>query len=115
AIRLTLTPHASRITDHASRLTLLSTIPIASGLGSGAAVSAAIVRALSEYLDQPLTDADVSALVFETEKLLHGTPSGIDNTVIAYQRPVYFIKGQPPIPLKVAQPFRLLIGDTGIA
>lgn len=92
-----------------------STIPIASGLGSGAAVSAAIVRALSEYLGQSLTDADVSALVFETEKLLHGTPSGIDNTVIAYQRPVYFIKGQPPLPLKVAQPFRLLIGDTGLA
>ncbi len=92
-----------------------STIPIASGLGSGAAVSAAIVRALSEYLGHPLTNAEVSALVFETEKLLHGTPSGIDNTVIAYQRPVYFIKGQPPIPLNVARPFRLLIGDTGIS
>jgi mevalonate kinase len=115
AVRLTLAPHASRLTDHASRITLTSTIPIASGLGSGAAVSAAIVRALSEYLGQPLTDAEVSALVFETEKLLHGTPSGIDNTVIAYQRPVYFIKGQPPIPLNVAWPFRLLIGDTGIS
>lgn len=114
-IRLTLTHLNISLTRHVSRVTIFSTIPIASGLGSGAAVSAAIVRALSEYLGYPLTDAEVSALVFETEKLLHGTPSGIDNTVIAYQRPVYFIKGQPPIPLQVAQPFRLLIGDTGMS
>jgi len=114
-IRLTLTHLNISLTRHVSRVTVFSTIPIASGLGSGAAVSAAIVRALSEYLGHPLADADVSALVFETEKLLHGTPSGIDNTVIAYQRPVYFIKGQPPLPLQVAQPFRLLIGDTGIS
>jgi mevalonate kinase len=115
AIHLTLTHHTSYVTEHEACLTIASTIPIASGLGSGAAVSAAIVRALAEYLGQPLTNAEVSALVFETEKLLHGTPSGIDNTVIAYQRPVYFIKGQPPTPLNVARPFKLLIGDTGIS
>ncbi|MGH2522955.1 MAG: mevalonate kinase family protein, partial [Anaerolineales bacterium] len=48
------------------------------------------------------------------EKLLHGTPSGIDNTVIAYEQPVYFVKGQPPEVFTVAQPFHLLIADTGI-
>ena len=94
-------------------LSVQSSIPIASGLGSGAAVCTATVRAASQYLGLSLSDADVSALVFQTERLLHGTPSGIDNTVIAYRRPVYFIRGRDPLPVTVAQPFWLAIGDTG--
>ncbi len=90
-----------------------STIPIASGLGSGAAVCTAVVRALAAALDLALDDAAVSALVFETEKRLHGTPSGIDNTVVAYARPVYFIAGRPPEPLVVRRPVQFLIADTG--
>ena len=91
-----------------------SSIPVASGLGSGAAVSVAIVRALAKHLKKKLTDEQVSALAFETEKLYHGTPSGIDNTVVAYAQPVYFIKGQPIEILKVKKPFTIVIGDTGI-
>jgi mevalonate kinase len=97
----------------AAQLTVTSTIPIASGLGSGAAVATAAVRALAQSLRLTLSAAEVSALVFETEKLLHGTPSGIDNTVVAFGQPVYFVKGQPPQPFRVARPFHLLIGDTG--
>ncbi len=96
-------------------LTLQSTIPIASGLGSGAAVSTAIVRALAAALGQTPDAAAVSGLVYETEKLLHGTPSGVDNTVIAYGQPVFFVRGQPPEPFRVAAPFQLLIADTGLA
>ena len=77
-------------------LTLRSTIPIARGLGSGTAVSTAVVRALADFYGAKLTPAQVSELVFETEKLYHGTPSGIDNTIIAYQQPVYFVKGARP-------------------
>ena len=91
-----------------------SSIPVASGLGSGAAVSVAIVRALAKHLKKKLTDEQVSALAFETEKLYHGTPSGIDNTVVAYAQPVYFIKGQLIEILKVKKPFTIVIGDTGI-
>jgi len=92
-----------------------STIPIASGLGSGAAVSVAIIRALSAFLGQPLPDERVSALTYEVEKLHHGTPSGIDNTVVTYARPVYFIKGQPIETFHVGAPFTIVIGDTGIS
>ncbi len=92
-----------------------SSIPLASGLGSGAAVSVALIRALARYVGRPLTDEQVSALAFETEKLYHGTPSGIDNTVVAYAKPVYFVKDQPPATFRVGQPFTIVIGDTGIA
>ena len=96
-------------------ITIHSTIPIASGLGSGAAVSTAIVRALAQWFGAQLEAAEVNALVYEVEKLYHGTPSGIDNTVIAYQQPVYFIRGQAIQTFTVAQPFKVAIGNTGVA
>jgi mevalonate kinase len=91
-----------------------STIPVASGLGSGAAVSVAIARALSAHLGLPLSDDQVSQLAYGTEALYHGTPSGIDNTVVTYACPVYFVKGQSIETLRVGAPFTIVIGDTGI-
>ena len=91
-----------------------STIPVASGLGSGAAVSVAVIRALSSIVHRPLSDEQVNALTYETEKLHHGMPSGIDNAVITYAKPVYFVMGQPIETLRVGAPFTLVIGDTGI-
>lgn len=92
-----------------------SSIPVASGLGSGAAVTVALVRALSSHLDHPMTDEEVNAFAYEIEKLHHGTPSGIDNTVVTYAKPVYFVKGQPIETFKVGQSFTIVIGDTGIS
>jgi mevalonate kinase len=91
-----------------------STIPVASGLGSGAAVTVALTRALSTHIKYPMTDEQVNAFVYEIEKLYHGTPSGIDNTVVTYAKPVYFIKGQALETFKVGEPFTIVIGDTGI-
>ncbi len=112
AVRLVLA-RAGRTALPDAELRLESTIPIAAGLGSGAAVCTAVVRAVAAWLGFALTNAEVSDLVFQTETLLHGTPSGIDNTVVAYGQPVYFIKGRPPRPFRVGRPVRLLIADTG--
>ncbi len=97
------------------RLQITSTIPIAAGLGSGAAVSAAIARALSAFLGHPLADDQVSHIAYQVDQKYHGTPSGIDNTVIAYAQPVFFVRGQPFMRLCTAQPFTVVIGNTGIA
>lgn len=96
------------------KITVSSTIPVARGLGSGAAVSTAIARALGKHLGHWLTSRAVSDLVFETEKIYHGTPSGIDNTVIAFEKPVYFVKDKIRDVFWVRKPFQLVIGDTGI-
>jgi mevalonate kinase len=96
-------------------ITVSSTIPIACGLGSGAAVATAVVRALVQHFDQRLDAKAVSDIVFETEKLHHGTPSGIDNTVIAFEKPVYFVRDQTLEAFWVHRPFLLAIADTGIA
>ncbi|GAB4522222.1 MAG: mevalonate kinase [Anaerolineae bacterium] len=96
-------------------ITLSSTIPMASGLGSGAAVSTALARALLGALGASFSIEDLNQLIYEIEKLHHGTPSGIDNTVIVYEKPVYFVRGQDLETLNIGQPFTLVIGDTGEA
>lgn len=95
-------------------VTIVSTIPVAAGLGSGAAVSVALIRALSSFLSFSLSNAQINDLVFEIEKLHHGTPSGIDNTVITYNMPVYYMKGKPIETFKCGKPFTIVIGDTGV-
>lgn len=96
------------------RLRVTSTIPMASGLGSGAAVSVAVARALSQHLGCPLEPSRESALAFAVERIHHGTPSGVDNTVVAYGLPVYFRRDNPPVPFRVGAPLHLVLGDTGI-
>ena len=102
--------------DHlpAMRLRIRSSIPVAAGLGSGAAVSVAILRALSAFLGHPLPDTTVSALAFEVEKRHHGTPSGIDNTVVTYARPIFFTRGLPFELLHPLETITLIIADSGI-
>ena len=98
-------------------LTVSSQIPIASGLGSGAAITAAVIRALAQHMGLPASKEWVSDLTYEVEKLHHGTPSGIDNTVVAYEQPVYFVRQQPQNRIEafaVKRPLHLLIADTGI-
>ncbi len=95
-------------------VTVTSTIPIAGGMGSGAAVSASIVRALASFAGAELSLSEISRLVFEVEKLHHGTPSGIDNTVVVYERPVYFVRDKPIETFAVREPLHLLVADSGI-
>jgi mevalonate kinase len=61
-------------------------------------------------------------LVYESERVFHGTPSGIDNTVVSYEQAIWFVRGQvgaqpisPTIePLVLGRPFTILIADTGV-
>ena len=62
-----------------------------------------------------LSDEQVSQLAYEVEVIHHGTPSGIDNSVITYAKPVYFEKGKMIEILQVKHPFTLVIGDTGVS
>lgn len=96
------------------RIDLRSTIPIAGGLGSGAAISTALVRAIFAQAGRPATPQAVSSIVYESERIYHGTPSGIDNTVVAYGAPIWFVRGQPPQVFVPAVPFTLVIADSGI-
>jgi len=93
---------------------LSSTIPIASGLGSSAAFAVCLVKSLSAFFGFRLTNKKVNEISFQIEIFQHGTPSGIDNTVIAFNKPVFFRKGYPPEFLKIGAPMNLVIADTGV-
>ena len=96
-------------------LTLSSDLPIASGMGSGTAITIAAARALSVSLGAELPPDVLSEMAYEVEKIHHGTPSGIDNTVIAWEQPIYFVRGAPPEVFRIHTPFHLLIANSGIA
>lgn len=101
-------------------LTLHSQIPLASGMGSGAAIATALVRALCAAFEVSLAPAVISNLVYASERRFHGTPSGIDNTVIAYEQALWFVRASTPDaaptlePLEIGAPLTLVLGDTGV-
>ena len=71
-----------------------SALPSAMGLGSSAALAVAIVRAFDRLLGLSLDDARINEIAFDCEKLAHGNPSGIDNTLATYARPTLFCNGE---------------------
>jgi len=95
-------------------ITVTSTVPIARGMGSGAAVATAVARALIKHLGHWAASRTISDLVYQSEVVYHGTPSGIDNTVVAFEKPIYFVKDEGWEVFWLAQPLLLAIGDTGI-
>lgn len=98
------------------KICVTSSIPVASGLGSGAATAVALIRALLLHCGNNPEPALVSALSYQVEKLYHGTPSGIDNTVIAYGQPVWFVRSPSGNIIEpfVAPPLPLIIANTGV-
>jgi hydroxymethylglutaryl-CoA reductase len=86
-----------RIDDPAIRIVLSPQVPRAVGLGSSAASAVALIRALARYFRLDLDNAEVNRIAYESEKIVHGMPSGIDNTVATYANPVLFQGKNPPI------------------
>lgn len=87
----------------AQAITLRSSLPIGAGLGSSAAYSVCIAASLlytHGHLPRPAAgkpllpgQADViNAWAFLAEKIIHGTPSGIDNTVASLGGAIVYTK-----------------------
>jgi mevalonate kinase len=96
------------------RITIWSKIPMGRGLGSSAAIGIAVLRALITAMGKTAIPTELIGLSFELEKIHHGTPSGIDNTVIAMEKPILFRKDREPAPIKASNLF-FVVGDTGVA
>ncbi len=91
-------------------------VPRAMGLGGSAALAVAIIRALSEKFHLNLNDQQISDLAYASETIVHGTASGIDNTLATYGKFLLFKKGTPPLiqPLKIKKPIPIVIGMTWV-
>ncbi len=97
------------------RIEVFPEVPRSMGLGGSAAMAVAIVRALDKHFRLGLSDEEVNALAFESEKVAHGSPSGLDNTLACYAKPLVYRPGDPPLvePLNIVQPIPAVIGMTG--
>jgi hydroxymethylglutaryl-CoA reductase len=102
--------------DESMRIEIFPNVPRAMGLGGSAAIAVATIRALDRCFGIGLDDERVNELAFECEKIAHGTPSGIDNTLSVYGQTMLFRAGDAPLRrvIEIERPVQLVVGISGI-
>ncbi|WP_336659948.1 mevalonate kinase [Leucobacter sp. USHLN153] len=107
---------ASATDDESARpgflLSITSTIPHERGLGSSAAVSAAIARAAFDLAGVDLDSEALFDLVQTSERVAHGTPSGIDARTVAASGAIRFNRGAVA-PIRIGTPLTIAFADSG--
>ncbi len=87
-------------------------LPRSMGLGGSAALAVAVIRALSDHFQLGLDDETVNDWAFRSERVVHGTPSGIDNTVATFGQFILYHKPDIRL-LQVENPIPIVIGLSG--
>ncbi|MGB9740779.1 MAG: mevalonate kinase [Candidatus Bathyarchaeia archaeon] len=92
-----------------------STVPVAAGLGSSAAVVAAVTAAVSALLNMKMSKEEIFRVTYDAERVVHGTPSGIDPAISTFGGTLLFQIDTEFKPLEIKIDIPLVIGDTGVA
>lgn len=95
------------------RIDAVVDLPAGAGLGCSAALGVAVVRAIARAAGDDPTDEEVARRSLAWERVFHGNPSGVDNTMAAHGGIALYEKGQPLVPVRVREPLALVIGDSG--
>jgi len=99
------------------RITIRSEIPIGRGMGSSAALSVSLVRALADLAGRTATLDECRERGMLVERGFHGNPSGVDHTVSAMGGAIHFRNAestQPPILTSISlPPLRWVVLDSG--
>ena len=90
-----------------------SDIPVGFGLGSSAAFCVALTGALAKAAGQPLELEALNEHAHELERIVHGNPSGIDNTVATFGAALEYRRGADPRHLEVPPSLRLVVASSG--
>lgn len=96
------------------RAEVASSIPLACGLGSSAALAVALARAVLTACCREHTSDDVRTLADAAERVFHGNPSGVDVATVVQGQPIRFRRGEEPRPLQASGRRDLWVVDTGI-
>jgi mevalonate kinase len=88
-----------------------SDIPLGSGLGSSAALGVALARAFKPGC----AAGEAAELAMRLERVLHGTPSGVDPAACAQDGVIFFRRGEPPAIERVRGSAWIAVALTGIA
>ncbi|KAI8143749.1 ribosomal protein S5 domain 2-type protein [Fennellomyces sp. T-0311] len=106
-------------------VTTRSTLPVGAGLGSSASFATCIATALlvlfnhipigfaqtekkESYLDT------VNRYAYKAEQVIHGNPSGLDNSVCTFGGALSFRRGERFVPLEGFQSLQLLLTNTKV-
>ena len=93
-------------------LVIRSEIPSAVGLGSSAAICVATVAAVEALVEGGLSKDDICSLAFEGEKIIHGTPSGVDNNISTFGGIIKYEKGVGFERINLGESPPFIIGNT---
>ena len=90
-----------------------SNLPVGSGLGSSAAVSAAVIKAVTEYLGKEISDEEWFELTMECERVAHGNPSGVDPAVVINGGLVRYAKDDGVKRFSLPKPYTFILVQSG--
>jgi mevalonate kinase len=93
-------------------LIVRSEIPIAAGLGSSAAICVATVAAVGDLLEGDLSRQEICDLAYEGEKVVHGTPSGVDNNISTFGGIIKYERGVEMERFELDGSLPFVIGNT---
>jgi mevalonate kinase len=93
------------------RLVIRSDIPVASGLGSSAAVAVASVAAATRYAGIKVKPEELAELAMVSERMIHGNPSGIDIEVSLRGGVILFKRGEGSYPVSLPSPLELILAS----
>lgn len=130
--------HSSNVPVEALCITIKTELSLGAGTGSSASLMVSLAATLLRYLTYKMpnlklkSNSDnnvvhsnvenfnelelslISKWAFAAEKIIHGNPSGIDNTVCTYGSMVSFRKGRAPIAVNCRKDIRGLLVDTRV-
>lgn len=84
------------------------------GMGSSAALSVALTKALFDAFDKELSNEDLIKYSMYAEKIHHTNPSGLDVYTLVYQTPLCFIRNEGFKKININLDANLVIIDTGV-
>jgi len=99
--------------DAALDISIDSSIPAERGLGSSAAVSAAVIEAVLGACGLAADDEMMHELIQTAERAAHGAPSGLDARTVRARKAVWFDRGRIE-PVSVGADLVFVIADTGV-
>jgi mevalonate kinase len=95
------------------RVRCTAELPAGAGLGCSAAIGVAVLDAIDEALGRPRSRAELGEAALVWEKVFHGNPSGIDNTMSAVGGVALFVRDEPLRPIHSNKPLHLVVGYSG--
>ena len=100
-----------KLSNVGMKIEVFSDVPRGMGLGGSAVLAVSIIKALNHHYKMGLSEQEINEMAYESEKIAHGNPSGIDNTIATYGYPLIYRKGEKTLKerLQIKEPLDLVL------